>query len=148
MTGAFHKLTDGEWAAVYEGNEATGVKPGIIYGTSKCTSVAGPNDYATAHPTKLSELTAEQQAAWEVLPTSSTKDNYKQCWCKMTSIGVNDNGSTVADLTSGGTYSVGGAAWVFLSTDSSAARCAYRCAYYCAYHVRSYAGFRAAVFGF
>ena len=148
MTGAFHTLTDGEWAAVYEGNEAAGVKPGIIYGTSKCTSVAGPNNYATAHPTKLSELTAEQQAAWEVLPTSSTKDNYKQCWCKMTSIGVNDNGTTVADLTRGGTYSVGGAAWVFSYTLSSAATCAYNCASNCAPRVRISSGFRAAVFGF
>ena len=154
MTGAFHKLTDGEWALVFEGGEGdngtitnSGVKPGIVYGTSKCTSVAGPNNYSTANPTKLEQLTPEQQAAWEVLPTSSTKDNYKQCWCKMTGIGVNDNGTTVADLTSGAEYSVAGASWVFYGTRSSAAYCAYSCAYFCANVVRTNAGFRSAVLG-
>ena len=162
MTGAFHTLTDGEWALVYEGGEGTGgtitnsgVRPGIVYGESKCTSVAGPNNYATAHPTKYSELSAANQAKWNLVPNpvgteddaNNPRSSYTQCWCRMTGVGVNDAASTVADLTTGKYYPVSGAAWVFSYPYSSAALCANFCAYRCAASVRNYSAFRAAVFG-
>ena len=162
MTGAFHTLTDGEWAVVFEGGEGTGgtitnsaVRPGIVYGESKCTSVAGPNNYASAHPTKYSELSAANQAKWNLVPNpvgteddaNNPRSSYTQCWCKMTGVGVNDAASTVADLTSGKYYPVRGAAWVFDYTYSSAAVCARICAVYCADRVRDNSAFRAAVFG-
>ena len=156
MTGAFHTLQEKEWALVFEGGEGTdgtitnpksAVRPGIVYGESKCTAVAGPNNYATANPTRLYQLSAANQAAWAVEPTESTKANYKQCWCKMTGVGVNDAASTVADLTNGKYYPVSGAAWVFFYTFSSAALCANDCARNCAGNVRGRSAFRAAVFG-
>ena len=162
MTGAFHTLTDGEWALVFEGGEGTdgtitnsGVRPGIVYGESKCTSVAGPNNYATANPTKYSELSAANQAKWNLVPNpvgtaddaNNPRSSYTQCWCRMTGVGVNDAASTVADLTNGKYYPVSGAAWVFNYTYGSAAYCANYCASRCASYVRFNSAFRAAVFG-
>ncbi|MBP9999343.1 MAG: hypothetical protein KBT14_01450 [Proteobacteria bacterium] len=153
-TGVFKTLTNGEWAVVYNGSEGSSTKKvpaSVVYGTSKCTTVAGPNNYATSNPTKFSELTPEQQAAWGVEPNPTNKSanaGYLNCWCKKTALGIPNSGETIASgqSTAGTIYPLpeSSAAWVFGPTYSSAARCAYYCAYDCADVVRN-AGFRAAV---
>ena len=154
-TGVFKTLTDGEWAIVYNGDEGSSTKKvpaSVVYGTSKCTTVAGPNNYATSNPTKFSELTPEQQAAWGVEPNPTNKSanaGYLNCWCKMTALGIPNSGETIASgqSTAGTIYPLpeSSSAWVFYDTRSSAAACAAYCAGLCATYVRSNSGFRAAV---
>ena len=148
--GNFHTLADGEWAVVYEGDEAAGLfrdtsnpdNVGVIYGTSKCTNVAG----TYAHP--LSELDATKQQNWSVLPNpvgqadkeGFERSTYKQCWCQMTGVGLDGEFTPVRDSSR--------APWVFNGTYGSAANCAYYCALGCAHYVRDRASFRSAVLGF
>ncbi|MBP9999264.1 MAG: hypothetical protein KBT14_01040 [Proteobacteria bacterium] len=156
-TGVFKTLAEGEWALVYNGSEGSSTKKvpaSVVYGTSKCTTVAGPNSYATSNPTKFSELTPAQQAAWAVEPNSTNKSanaGYLNCWCKMTALGIPNSGETIASgqSTAGTIYPLpeSSSAWVFFGTYSSAANCAYGCANRCALYVRDRAGFRAAVLG-
>ena len=61
------------------------------------------------------------------LDTSSTSDDNKYCWCKMTSPAVSR--------------------WVFLYSIGSASACAQTCAANCAYRVQLYASIRSAMFG-
>ena len=61
------------------------------------------------------------------LDTSSTSDDNKYCWCKMTSPAVSR--------------------WVFYSSLLSAGVCARNCAYNCALSVRNIAALRSALFG-
>ncbi len=150
--GMFKTLGDGEWAEVYTSGDGTNSPVGVVYGTSKCTSVAGPNNYATANPTKFSELSAANQEKWAELPApvgqsereGYERANFKQCWCKVDGVGVPGADGNPAN---GSIYPVGSSAWVFSITGSSAADCANGCASSCARNVRIYAGFRAAVFG-
>ena len=60
------------------------------------------------------------------ITTSSTSDDNKYCWCKMTSPAVSS--------------------WVFYDDYGSAGNCAYYCAHSCAAHVRNSAAFRSALF--
>ena len=152
--GMFKTLADGEWAEVYTTGDGTNAPVGVVYGTSKCTSVAGPNNYSTANPTKLSELSAADQAKWAELPAlhgqpereGYDSESFKQCWCKMTAVGVPGEDG---DPANGSVYpvNVSSSAWVFSNTFGSAAICAINCAGDCAYSVRGYASFRSAVFG-
>ena len=61
------------------------------------------------------------------LDTSSTSDDNKYCWCKMTSPAVSR--------------------WASISSHTSAGDCARRCAYNCAHYVQSIMSFRFALFG-
>ena len=61
------------------------------------------------------------------LDTSSTADDNKYCWCKMTSPAVSR--------------------WASISSHASAGDCARRCAYNCAHYVQSIMSFRFALFG-
>ena len=61
------------------------------------------------------------------LDTSSTSDDNKYCWCKMTSPAVSR--------------------WVFTISNSSAGSCARICAYNCANRVQGFASIRSALFG-
>ena len=61
------------------------------------------------------------------LDTSSTSDDNKYCWCKMTSPAVSR--------------------WVFCISSMSAGSCARYCAYYCANSVRRNDDFWSALFG-
>ncbi|MFQ6760027.1 MAG: hypothetical protein ACLRFM_01310 [Alphaproteobacteria bacterium] len=152
--GMFKTLTDGEWAEVYTTGDGTNAPVGVVYGTSKCTSVAGPNNYSTANPTKFSELSAADQAKWAELPApygEADREGYErakftQCWCKMTAVGVPGEDG---DPANGSVYpvNVSSSAWVFSTTRSSAAGCANSCAAGCADGVRINASFRSAVFG-
>ena len=60
------------------------------------------------------------------LDTSSTTDDNKYCWCKMTSPAVSR--------------------WVFPNVQAAADYCAQNCAFHCAHNVRSSAAFRSAMF--
>ncbi|MCQ2580884.1 MAG: hypothetical protein MJ164_01790, partial [Alphaproteobacteria bacterium] len=81
--------------------------------------------------------------------TGYNSDDYKQCWCKMTALGIPNSGETIASgqSTAGTIYPLpeSSSAWVFITAYSSAAGCANDCASNCAFYVRLYAGFRAAV---
>ena len=66
-------------------------------------------------------------ATTDAVTTSSTSDNNKYCWCKMTSPAVSR--------------------WVFYSADTSAGDCAHACAANCAYIARYPASFRSGLFG-
>ena len=61
------------------------------------------------------------------LDTSSTTDDNKYCWCKMTSPAVSR--------------------WAFCSSSTSAGLCAQFCARYCARYVQERAALRSALFG-
>ena len=152
--GMFKTLGNGEWAEVYTTGDGTNAPVGVVYGTSKCTSVAGPNNYSTANPTRLESMSAADQEKWAELPApygQTDREGYErskftQCWCKTTAIGVpGDDG----DPATGAVYpvNVASSSWVFGDARSSAAGCAYNCAHYCAANVRNYASFRSAVFG-
>ena len=143
--GNFHTLADGEWAVVYDGTEATGVfqdttnaqNVAVIYGHAKCTSVQGSYGVAATS----AQLTS---TGWTTLPVPvgerengyTAYNDWKQCWCQMTGVGL-DGGFTAVSSS---------APWVFYDTPGSAADCAYYCAYYCARNVRAIASFRSAVF--
>ena len=150
----FKTLTDGEWAEVYTTGDGTNAPVGVVYGTSKCTSVAGQNNYSTTNPTKLSELSAADQAKWAELPAlhgqpereGYDSESFKQCWCKMTAVGVPGEDG---DPANGNVYPINpsSSAWVFDYTHGSAASCASYCVSDCALNVRNRASFRSAVFG-
>ncbi len=149
--GMFKTLGDGEWAEVYTSGDGTNSPVGVVYGISKCTSVAGPTNY-TGGGTLLSQLSAADQAKWAELPAlhgqpereGYDSESFKQCWCKVDGVGVPGADGNPAN---GSIYPVGASSWVFGRTGGSAAICASYCARDCASNVRVYAGFRAAVFG-
>ncbi len=149
--GMFKTLGDGEWAEVYTSDDGTNSPVGVVYGTSKCTSVAGPTNY-TGGGTLLSQLSAADQAKWAELPAlhgqpereGYDSESFKQCWCKMTAVGVPGADGNPAN---GSIYPVGSSSWVFNDPYGSAAICANLCAYVCAYHVRDVQGFRSVLFG-
>jgi len=171
--GMYETLQDGDetnagtWAVEYDGTELNGMKAGVVYGIAKCTPQNAPRGYTSATPSSTyDELTPEQKILWNSVPAktlaqasedgethedtwshapaSDAATNFKNCWCKMTGLGApGENGAS-----DGVVYPVGGAAWVFSYTSSSAASCASNCADNCAYYVRNLAGFRAAVFKF
>ncbi|MFQ6760426.1 MAG: hypothetical protein ACLRFM_03460 [Alphaproteobacteria bacterium] len=134
----------GTWAVEYDGTEGDGVNAGAVYGIAKCTSVAG---------TFATKLTSAQEAAFYELPApvgqtdnaNYPRENFKQCWCKMTAVGVPGDDGTAAN---GSVYPVNpsSSAWVFFNT-FTAANCANSCAHACAYGVRGDASFRSALFG-
>ncbi len=96
-----------DWSA----NCTTGSTSVAISGIAGCSSQNG-----SSVGTKSDSIT-----------TSSTSDDNKYCWCKMTSPAVSS--------------------WVFNHDDAgSAGDCANRCAYYCAYFVQILADFRSALF--
>ena len=82
-----------------------------ISGIGICSSTAGASQFATATE----------------LDTSSTSDDNKNCWCKMTSPAVSR--------------------WVFYYLYSSAGSCAHGCAPNCALYFKVNAAFRSALFG-
>ena len=149
--GMFKTLGDGEWAEVYTSDDGTNSPVGVVYGTSKCTSVGGPTNY-TGGGTLLSKLSAADQAKWAELPAPVGQEeregyeraNFKQCWCKVDGVGVPGADGNPAN---GSIYPVGSSSWVFYNTRSSAANCAYNCANSCARYVRDNASVRSAVFG-
>ena len=96
-----------DWAATCTTN---GVSTPIS-GIGICSSTDGGSTGATATE----------------LDTSSTSDNNKHCWCKMTSPAVSR--------------------WVFRYSDASVGSCARFCANRCALYVREFASFRSALFG-
>ena len=96
-----------DWAATCTTN---GVSTPIS-GIGICSSTKGASQYTTATE----------------LDTSSTSDNNKYCWCKMTSPAVSR--------------------WVFRLSFTSAGFCARLCALNCAIGVRDFAAFRSALFG-
>ena len=101
----YHFRTD--WASTCTTN---GVSTPIS-GIGRCCSTEGASQHTPATE----------------LDTSSTADDNKYCWCKMTSPAVSR--------------------WVFSDSYGSLASCAVNCASVCAYRVRVYAGFRSALFG-
>ncbi len=135
----------GTWAVEFDGTEGDGVNAGAVYGIAKCTSVVG---------TIATKLTSAQESAFYTLPApvgqtdnaNYPRENFKNCWCKMTAVGVPGADGTAAN---GSVYPVNASssAWVFSPTFGSAAACAGNCAYDCAYRVRANADFRTAVFG-
>ncbi|MFQ6760531.1 MAG: hypothetical protein ACLRFM_04015 [Alphaproteobacteria bacterium] len=149
--GMYQTLVEGDlenagtWAVEYDGTEGDGVNAGAVYGIAKCTSVAG---------TFSNKLTSAQESAFYELPApvgqtdnaNYPRENFKNCWCKMTAVGVPGADGTAAN---GAVYPVNSAlsAWVFYSTYSTAADCAYRCAFHCTFGVRIDVTFRTAVFG-
>ncbi len=134
----------GSWAVEWDGTEGD-IDAGAVYGIAKCTSVAG---------TFANKLTSANESAFYELPapvgqtdrTGYERENFKQCWCKMTAVGVPGEDGTAAN---GDVYPVNqsSSAWVFADTYGSAANCANICAYDCADRVRLSASFRSAVFG-
>ena len=68
--------------------------------------------------------------------------NYRNCWCKMTAIGVPGSGDTPDQRYANGTIMSVSGGWFFDRAGTSATDCAYDCAYYCALYVRAYAAFR------
>ena len=68
--------------------------------------------------------------------------NYRNCWCKMTAIGVPGSGENDEQRYANGTIMSVSGGWVFGNADASATRCAYYCAVNCAYYVRARAAFR------
>ena len=134
----------GSWAVEWDGTEDD-IDAGAVYGIAKCTSVAG---------TLANKLTSAQESAFCELPapvgqeerTGYERANFKQCWCKMTAVGVPGEDG---DPANGSVYPVNpsSSAWVFYYTYGSAANCASDCAYRCADNVRGLASFRSAVFG-
>ena len=96
-----------DWAATCTTNEV--ITP--ISGIGICSSTSGSSVGQTATE----------------LDTSSTSDDNKHCWCKMTSPAVSR--------------------WVFSSSRPSNGNCAQICAHGCAYHVLNNAAFRSALFG-
>ncbi len=134
----------GSWAVEWDGTEGD-IDAGAVYGIAKCTSVAG---------TFATKLTSVQEAAFYELPApvgqtdnaNYPRENFKNCWCKMTAVGVPGADGTAAN---GDVYPVNpsSSAWVFNGASSPAADCAYNCAYSCVLYVRARASFRSAVFG-
>ena len=114
------------------------------------------NNYATSNPTTLASLITEYpnsniETVFNQLPNPyGTEDNpeypranYRNCWCKMTAIGVPGSGDDFAEQAANGSImSVAGGGWVFGATFASAAGCASACASYCVAYVRAYAAFR------
>ena len=96
-----------DWAATCTTN---GVSTPIS-GIGICCSTEGASQYATATE----------------LDRSSTVNDNKYCWCKMTSPAVSR--------------------WVFSDSYGSLASCAVNCASVCAYRVRVYAAFLSVLFG-
>ena len=96
-----------DWAATCTTN---GVST-LISGIGICSSTKGASLHATATE----------------LDTSSTSDDNKYCWCKMTSPAVSR--------------------WVFRGTFGTAGVCARDCARTCAYGVWNVAACRSALFG-
>ncbi|MFQ6760245.1 MAG: hypothetical protein ACLRFM_02510 [Alphaproteobacteria bacterium] len=135
----------GTWAVEYDGTEGDGVNAGVVYGVAKCTSVT--QAFAT-------KLTSANESAFYELPTpvgqtdnaNYPRENFKNCWCKMTAVGVPGADGTAAN---GAVYPVNSAssAWVFRDLRSSASDCANYCTFYCVDNIRSVPGFRTAVFG-
>ncbi len=114
------------------------------------------NNYATSNPTTLASLITEYpnsniETVFNQLPNPyGTEDNpeypranYRNCWCKMTAIGVPGSGDDFAEQAANGSImSVAGGGWVFDGPNTSATDCARICAYNCAYRVRAAAAFR------
>jgi hypothetical protein len=114
------------------------------------------NNYATSNPTTLASLITEYpnsniETVFNTLPNPyGTEDNpeypranYRNCWCKMTAIGVPGSGDDFAEQAANGSImSDAGGGWVNNGSDASATYCAYRCAIACAGNVRARAAFR------
>ena len=92
---------------------------GIVSGTALCSITSG--SYAVAGT-----------------PDESTSGG-QYCWCKATAYTPNGSNITYENTSS--------SAWVFRYDFGSASECASGCAFRCGHDVRSYAGFRRAVFG-
>jgi hypothetical protein len=154
-----------------EGGASLGITPGVVYGVAKCTSVgqhttqiAGDvqsgNDYWW--PKKLNSSSTTLASLIEQYPNSNvetvfntlpnpygTEDNpeypranYRNCWCKMTAIGVPGAGDTPDQRYANGTIMSVSGGWVFDYAYVSAPDCAYDCVRICTYYARVYAAFR------
>ena len=73
--------------------------------------------------------------------------NYRNCWCKMTAIGVPGAGDTPDQRYANGTIMSVSGGWVFDRALTSATDCAHGCASLCASYVQAYSAFRRAVLG-
>ncbi len=67
------------------------------------------------------------------------RDNFQNCWCKMTAIGVPGSGENDDQRYANGTIMSVSGGWVFGSAFASVADCVYNCAYYCGLNVQRFA---------
>jgi len=113
------------------------------------------NNYGTSNPTTLASLISEYpnsniETVFNTLPNPYETDdnpeypraNYRNCWCKMTAIGVPGAGDTPDQRYANGTIMSVSGGWVFDLASTSATSCATNCASYCAARARTYAAFR------
>ena len=106
---------------------------GIVYGISKCVSTEIPTG-TNAQPATSTHL---NHALWNARPTTMAEaGDYKNCWCKMTSVVYDDK-----------SYETSAAPWIFSYSALVAADCANHCAYSCANYFRYTASFRQSVMG-
>ena len=132
LGGQYRVLGDQEWAETWDGDE-TGTPnsflPGVVYGVSRCV--------------KTSESPSNPQqpgtAGWNTIENSdpmADTDNiqeYVQCWCKVTGIGMDGDIIVVNPTT---------APWVFDHTVNSPHTCADSCAFFCSNSLRDNRSFR------
>ena len=113
------------------------------------------NGYATSNPTTLASLISEYpnsnvETVFNTLPSEYgtdekpgyPRDNFQNCWCKMTAIGVPGSGENDDQRYANGTIMSVSGGWVFDRAYTSATNCANGCAYNCAFYVRASAAFR------
>ena len=116
------------------------------------------NNYATSNPTTLANLIEQYpnsnvETVFNTLPSEYgtdekpgyPRDNFQNCWCKMTAIGVPGSGENDEQRYANGTIMSVSGGWVFGYASTSAMTCARTCAYGCADRVRAYAAFRQSV---
>ena len=157
-----------------EGGASLGITPGVVYGVAKCTTVGQHTTQMTGDvadgsnywwPKKLTEYSNTTLSSlieqypnvvdvFNTLPNPVGTDekpgypraNYRNCWCKMTAIGVPGAGDDfTAQAANGSIMSVSGD-WVFDRVIGDLNNCVGQCAYYCTSLVMVLSKSRKAVF--
>ncbi len=154
-----------------EGGTSLGITPGVVYGIAKCTSVGQHTTEITGDvqsgseywwPKKLNNYSTTLASLIEQYPNSNVETvfntlpnpygtddnpeypraNYRNCWCKMTAIGVPGSGDDFTAQAANGTIMSVSGGWVFGNAYTSATSCANACANNCAYAIRAYHAYR------
>jgi len=157
-----------------EGGASLGITPGVVYGVAKCTTVGQHTTQMTGDvadgsnywwPKKLTEYSNTTLSSlieqypnvvdvFNTLPNPVGTDekpgypraNYRNCWCKMTAIGVPGAGDDFAAQAANGTIMSVSGDWVFDRVIGDLNNCVGQCAYYCTSLVMVLSKSRKAVF--
>jgi hypothetical protein len=116
-----------------EANEwKTETGQGMIYGSAHCSGKSGNTHSSTWSTDYKSDWAAT------IAELDAVSGEKKYCWCQVTGFKPTNASTIQGPLAS--------LSWVFYSDYGSAANCSYGCAAYCSNYVRSFSGFRAALF--